>query len=366
MSRKLVTIRPVKDVQPIKNADLIEKLTVDGWNVVSGKGNFKVGDYGLFFEVDSGLPVEDDRFEFLIKGGTKDFYGKKVIRIRTMKLRGTISQGLMLPIEQFPEIEQYLEDNELSFEDVYKDRVDFAQMLDVVKYEPPLKIRGAEAAGDFPFWIKKTDQERINNVFDDVKEDYGNQEFILTLKMDGSSGTFSYVTDEEKFNNNLEVDDDGGQFFVCSRTMTLKDGSSIWNEAAKSLNLYEKLKQFHLDSGRTLAFQGEVLGRGVQGTREKIYDYTVHFFSIWDVDHQHYLTFPETKEIVESLGLKAVDVIDTFKPFESFDCVEDFIEYSDKIEPRYADIPEGIVYHSLHDGNVSFKAISTKYLLKNE
>lgn len=366
MTRKLVTVRPVKSIQDIKGADFIEQVTVDGWNVVCKKGEFDVGDYGVFFEVDSGLPAEDRRFEFLLKSGTKNFHGKEVIRIRTVKLRRVVSQGLLLPLHSFPEIINEIEKTSLSLHDVYRERIDYAPLLDVVKYEPPLKVRGADSAGDFPHWIRKTEQERINNIYDTMAVEYENAEFYATLKMDGSSGTFAYVTNNDLHYDTLDVDDEGGQFFVCSRNMALKNGESPWHVAASELNLYEKLKQYHFDTGRTLAFQGELLGRGIQGTREKIYDYTVHFFSIYDIDKQEYLPFSEVVEIVTALGLKTVVILDTFKPFEVFNDVDSFITHADSIHPMYADIPEGIVYHSVESPHVSFKAISKKYLLKNE
>ena len=144
MSRKLVTLRKVKEIHPIKKADMIERLTVDGWNVVAQKDDFEVGDVGVFFEVDSGLPVDDPRYDFLSKGGSKDFHGKQVYRIRTMRLRGVISQGLLKPLAEYPEIENYLKVNEISLDDAVKQRLDFSELLDVIKYEPPVNYHWAK------------------------------------------------------------------------------------------------------------------------------------------------------------------------------------------------------------------------------
>lgn len=365
MTRKLVTLRKVKTITPIPKADAIERVTVDGWNVVSKKGQFKVGDIGVFFEVDSGLPVEDHRFDFLSKGGSKDFHGKSVYRINTMRLRGVISQGLLLPLSQFPEIENHLLLDSIDVNRAVEDRLDFAHLLGVVKYDPPMKIRGADSAGDFPFWIRKTDQERINNIFDMMMVDAKDKEFIATLKMDGSSATYCYTTDKDKFYDTLSVDEDGGQFFVCSRNQTLKDGDSAFHGASKELHLYKKLKAYHQYSGWNLAFQGELLGRGIQGTREKIYDYTVHIFSIFDIDNQCYLPWDDVVSICRELNIPHVKELGRFKPFHEFNTVDDFIDYANDVEPVYADMPEGVVFHS-EDGTMSFKAISTNYLLKFE
>lgn len=365
MTRSLVTIRRAKKVSPIKNADVIERITVDGWNVVSKVDTFTEGQFGVFFEVDSGLPVEDSRFDFLSKSGSKNFHGKDVYRIRTVKLRGVISQGLFLPLTDFPEIENYLMLNNIDIDYAAKERMDFSFLLDVVKYEPPLKVRGSESAGDFPYWIRKTDQERINNVYDEFSEQFKHDEFIATLKMDGSSSTIAYITDSEKFYDTLNTDDDGGQLFVCSRSQTLKDGSAPFHHAVDSLKLHDKLKKHHFTTGRSLAFQGELLGRGIQGTREKIYDYTIHVFSIYDIERQHYLPWDEVVNICKELSIPHVKELGRFKPFELFDDSEEFIEYANNVEPVHADIPEGVVFMH-HNAEVSFKAIATKFLLKFE
>ena len=366
MPRKLVTLRKVKDINPIKKADMIERLTVDGWDVVAQKDEFEVGDVGVFFEVDSGLPVEDSRYDFLSKGGSKDFHGKQVYRIRTMRLRGVISQGLLKPLTEYPEIEKYLKVNEISLDDAVEQRLDFSEMLDVIKYEPPLKVRGADAAGGFPFWIRKTDQERINNVYDIMEADHKHDEFVATLKMDGSSTTVAYITDKEKFYDTLPVDDEGGQFILCSRNQALKDdGHSAFHAAVDNLNLRDKIKEYHLRTGKNIALQGELLGKGVQGTREKIYDYTIHFFSAYDIDEQVYLPWDDLKLLCNELDVPHVKELGRFKPFEEFSSVEEFIDYANNIDPVFADIPEGVVFHEVN-GTASFKAISTKYLLKFE
>lgn len=366
MARKLVTVRKVKEKNPIPNADMIEQVVVDGWNVVSKKGEFTVGDYGVFFEVDSALPANDERFEFLRKSGVKNFHGKEVIRIRTVRLRGVISQGLFLPMNQFPEIVRYLEQSGISLDDAVSEGIDLSDIVDVVKYEPPMKVRGAEAAGDFPSYIRKTDQERINNVFDMYSSKFKNTTFYATLKMDGSSATFFYAYDEQHKINNLIEDECGGQFVVCSRNMTLKPTDNPWHVAADNLSIERKLREYRFATGKNYAVQGELLGKGIQGTREKFFDYTVRFFAVYDVDNMCYLPYNEVINVFEDLDLPMVPLLGMFNPFDTFSTVQEFIDYSNKLEPIHADIPEGVVYHSINAPHVSFKAISTNYLLKYE
>lgn len=101
-TRKLATVRRVAELLPIPNADAIECAVVDGWKVVVKKGEFRPGDEGVYFEIDSLLPVRDERFSFLAKGAV----GQEYARLRTIKLRGQISQGLLLPASTFPELDR--------------------------------------------------------------------------------------------------------------------------------------------------------------------------------------------------------------------------------------------------------------------
>ena len=96
--RKLVSIQTIDDIQPIENADNIEVALVGGWNIVIRKGEFKKGDKAFYFEIDSMLPLEDERFSFLEPRGNKEQNGILYHRLKTAKLRGQISQGLLFPL----------------------------------------------------------------------------------------------------------------------------------------------------------------------------------------------------------------------------------------------------------------------------
>ena len=143
--RKLVTHRVIKDIIPIEGADLIELAIVDGWQCVVKKGEFKVGDTGVYFEVDSFLPIKPE-YEFLRKGGYKVVEGLgEGFRIRTIKLKGKLSQGLLLPLEGEPQFD-----------------VDLSEAYGVRKYEKPIpaQLQG-KVKGNFPDFLRKTDQERV-------------------------------------------------------------------------------------------------------------------------------------------------------------------------------------------------------------
>ena len=116
----------------------------------------------MYFEIDSVLPVRPE-FEFLRKscGVKRDWLpGGEGFRLKTIKLRKQISQGLLIPISELglgPSPLQFMDDGEL---------IDYSDILGVVKWDPPLPATlGGKARGNFPEFIRKTDEERIQNVF---------------------------------------------------------------------------------------------------------------------------------------------------------------------------------------------------------
>jgi RNA ligase (TIGR02306 family) len=249
MERKLASIQKVLDIQPIPNADAIECLTVLGWKVVAKKNEFKVGDLVVYFEVDSILK-ERPEVEFLRKSN---------FRIKTIKLRGQVSQGLCLPLSILAgEVELP--------HDPYAEGDDVTSVLEVVKYEPyiPAQLAGT-VKGSFPDFMHKTDEVRIQTV-PSILTRHQNKKFYVTEKVDGSSMTV-YLRN--------------GEFGVCSRNLELKEteGNSLW-KTARELDLENKLKS--LD--RNMALQGELVGPGVQGNKYKLDKLNFFIFNIFDID----------------------------------------------------------------------------------
>ena len=152
--RKLVTIRKVLNLIPIANADRIELVQLDDWFCIVKKGEFQIGDKAVYFEVDSFLPVES-RYSFL-ESSKKEYLGVQGYRIKTMKMKGVVSQGLALPLSLFPEIKGNEED--------------VTEKLKVIKYDvaeaspSSNSLKAADASGKFPDFIPKTDQNRIQNL----------------------------------------------------------------------------------------------------------------------------------------------------------------------------------------------------------
>lgn len=172
VERKLATIQKIKDIYPIDGADSIDRATILGWNLVVKKGEFKSGDWCVYCEVDSLLPIREE-FEFL----RKSCYNPRTnrFRIKTAKLRGQISQGIAFPLS-------ILGDMNLT---TLKEGDDVTDLLNIIKYEPPIPSElGGDVKGSFPSFIPKTDEIRIQSV-PSVLERHKGRRFVITEKVDG-------------------------------------------------------------------------------------------------------------------------------------------------------------------------------------
>lgn len=179
--RKLATIRKIKEIRPIEGADAIELAVVDGWNVVVAKNvGHKVGDKVVYCEIDSFLPIREE-FEFLRKTSYKKMGNLEGFRLKTIRLRGQISQGLVLPYSVI--LSQQGEDKQ-----DLSEGSDVTEMLGVVKYEPPIPAQlSGQVKGGFPGFLRKTDEERIQNLEEQYQRWRSNPElsFYATEKLDG-------------------------------------------------------------------------------------------------------------------------------------------------------------------------------------
>lgn len=360
--RKLVTLRSIKDIKPIANADAIELAIIDGWQVVTKKDEFQVGEPCVFFEIDSWLPADDDRFAFLAKTGVKkDPSGRERIRLRTVKLRKTLSQGLALPWHMFPELHEPAR--------IHDDLSDF---IDVIKFERP-EPKAPEAAGSFPDGlIPKTDEERIQNVFDEYSDQYHDVTFTPTLKLDGSSCTVAYLglnlegywkDGIDDFFDHEGLQEKVGEIIVCSRNLQLKydENSHYWR--ATEDTVIDAMRE--LGKIGNFAIQGEVMGPGIQGNKEKFNTFRFFAFALYDIDNQCYIDWPQTKKMLNDLDVETVPEVDKpMKPFCKFSDLDSLLEFADgpSINAKYR---EGIVWKSNGiDDQITFKTISNKFLLK--
>ena len=332
--RKLASIRKISDIQSIPGADMIELAIVDGWKVVVAKNvEHKVGDMVVYCEIDSFLPIKEE-FEFLRKSSYKKMSdGTEGFRLRTIKLKGQVSQGLILP----------LKDLQLPNKDLLEVGMDVTNLLGISKYEPPIPAElSGKVKGLFPSFLRKTDEERVQNLSNEY-ENLKQHKFYVTEKLDGSSATI-YSKD--------------GVFGVCSRNLELleTEGNTFW-KVARELKLEEWLTSQDVN----YSIQGELIGESIQGNPYKIKGQTVGFFNAFNIDTQEYLGLEEFEKLISSMGIKSVPILD--REFTLPDTIDELLTYADEKSVLNSNFDrEGVVIRSL-DRKISFKVISNKFLL---
>lgn len=339
MERKLASIQIIDNIAPIENADAIEVATVKGWKLVTKKGEYKIGDKAIYCEIDSFLPICED-FEFLRKSSYKKMGDLEGFRLKTIKLRGQVSQGLLIPLS-------------ILQGKIYKDQYnalqvgdDVSEAIGVFKYEPPIPAElSGVMKGSFPNFIQKTDEERVQNLTD-VYENFKKSVMYITEKLDGSSATYY-------FNN--------GVFGVCSRNIELieNEGNSFW-KLARELKLEEQLSQLN----KNICLQGELIGEGIQSNPYKLKGQHVKFFNAFDIDNQKPFSLNDFLGIARLLHLETVPIIsDEFLLPSTIDELLQLAEGKSLLNPNTE--REGIVIRN-YERTISFKAISNKFLLKEQ
>jgi len=269
--RSLAHIERVKALHPIKGADRIEKAIILGWECVVKKGEFKVGERIVYIEIDSIVP-DEPQFEFL---------AKKKYRVKTIRLKGQVSQGLVIP---------------LTLKGSFKDGDDVTKELGIIKYLPPSEryeiklqkknetklrkfmrryswyrkifLKSKKAKSSFPYWVSKTDEPRIQNLTN--LEELLDKEVYITEKIDYQSGT--WTAKEVPIYNGLLgkiFKKTKMQFVVASRNIINNDKNSLYWKIAEKYNLKKILStnKYHT-KGWTI--QGEQGNIGVQGNKYKL------------------------------------------------------------------------------------------------
>lgn len=347
--RKMATVRRIDAVNPIPDADAIEVATVGGWRVVIKKGEFAAGDLAVYCEIDSWIPHE--LAPFLSKGTLPRTYdGVLGERLRTVKLRGQVSQGLLLPVfDDFTGT--YLKNGGNTI--TVDEGMDVSEFLGIQKWEAPIPAQLAgEVRGVFPGFIPKTDQERIQNLTAEFADwTLRKLHWEVTEKLDGSSMTV-YVFDA----------DEG----VCSRNLNLREtpGNSLWKTARRN-ELIEKIRS----TGQNLALQGELIGEGIQGNPYKIKGQEFYLFDIYDIGAGRYLTPLERQAIAARLRLRCVPVVAAHaNPYDTLG-IQDIAQMLKFAEGKSTLMNtterEGLVF-KCHEEAVSFKAISNIFLLREK
>lgn len=336
MERKMATIRKIDDIQHIEGADLIHAIKIGGWTVVAQKSmGYKVNDLVTYCEIDSFIPTEVAPFLTPEGKEPREYSGVRGERLKTKKLKGVISQGLLLPLSVLEHVESEIIEG-----------LDVSVPLGIIKWEPPAEFQAANAKGLFPHFIPKTDQERVQNIhFDSWK--YEQNTFEITEKLDGSSMTV-FIKD--------------GIIGVCSRNLELKESepSTFW-DVAKSSGVVEAL--FTKAGCMEIALQGELIGPGIQGNKYNLTEHKFYIFDVFNIAKQEYMLPMERRVFVEELGLLHTPVLDSIAMISDVQTILSQAEGKSALNIKTE--REGLVYKS-NQSHESFKAISNKWLLKNE
>jgi RNA ligase (TIGR02306 family) len=235
--------------------------------------------------------------------------------------------------------------------------MDVSEMLGIVKYEPPIPAQlSGQVKGGFPGFLRKTDEERIQNLEEQYQRWRSNPElsFYVTEKLDGSSFT-AYLKD--------------GQFGVCSRNLELAEPeegeeNTFW-KVVREMGIREKLEKACQELGRNLCIQGEMIGSGIQGNPYNLKGQTLRLYNIFDIDAQEYFGLPMFLTTAEHLlEIPTVPVLEM--NFELPETIEDLLAYAESKSVLNKDTErEGVVIRSL-DRKISFKSISNVFLLKSK
>lgn len=377
IQRKLAAIQHIEEVKDIEGADAIQAYRVLGWWVVDKRGAHEVGDLVVYISIDSWVPHE--LAPFLSKGQEPRVYnGVKGERLRTIRLRGQISQGLLIK----PEFHTLFEARSivgLAREDGTKpgriggvgDGLDVTELFGIQKWEAPISAQLAgQASGTFPTsLIPKTDQERIQNCFGDIQKkakrfatekvwnaelqileekpvevpaDFQEPTYEVSMKLDGSSCTIFRWE---------------GVLRVASRNLELKinDENKDNSFVAMALKIGDKIPD-------GIALQGEIWGESIQGNKEGIRGQRFSVFDVFDIRKHKYLLPVKRREICRTFGFDHVPVLGI--DWKAPNSIEEALSLASGPSIN-AKNREGIVYKCNEDSSFSFKVISDEWLLKH-
>ncbi|MDR1213619.1 MAG: RNA ligase (ATP) [Propionibacteriaceae bacterium] len=348
--RHLASLETIRNLRPIPDADAIEVGSVRGWDIVVRKGEFTAGDAVLFVEPDAALPLDDPRFEFLRPRGCKTIDGQEYHVLKTARLRGQLSQGIVFPASQFAE----LTDPGVLASPGEGQGINLDAILGIVLYEPPLPAGAAGIIGPWDIrWLKKSDAERVQNLSDEWLRGVDDGLWRATTKIDGSSHT---------------VLRDGDQLRVYGRNWQIdatNPNTAVYREIVSS-RLLEWMADHQID-----AVQGELFGEGIQSNRQGIKRQRFAVFAAWRNDNGSAADrLAEAMGTAAAYGLYVVPSLDIAFPQTIKQALEQADALSGSVTPGKRD--EGIVWHHLGqryfpdlDGRIVFKAVSNKYLLKH-
>lgn len=409
-SRHMVTVREISAIDDIPGADLIKVAQVEGWKVVVKAGEFKVGDLCVFFEVDSFLPLDDERYSFLQKNKIT-WEGVEGARLRTIRLRKQLSQGLALPLTMFAEIIENLDKQGLwttsNNPDVRSQirAMNFTGPLKIMKWDKPVSAQLAGLAkGNFPSFLRKSDQERAQNMARDI---FGFDDELVSFAIEGipggaltalaaagellqKDGVWQKVrkaaaSRDTRYEVSLKMDGSSMTVYrrgtveaadllegVCSRNLDLKLEGNEGNSfvALAQAGLLDALRE----TATNVALQGELMGPGIQGNREEFKTNRFFVYNVFDIESGEFMSPSERAAFIYDLNTTArengieitIEHVPILYPSATLAelgiaNMEQLLNFA--VGPSHTNtVREGLVFKA-HDGRHQFKVISNQYLL---
>ena len=404
--RELCYIAKIDEIRPIPGRDRVECAVVKGWTIMVRKEQFKVGDLGIYFEIDSKVP-ETKPFEFL---------EAKHYKIKTQKYKtpeGQFwSQGLLMSADDFGWELDYGEDGGSplivtndSAHPYFKEGDFLTQYLGVTYAVEEDNKRKAASTGDkykkmagrhpklfqnpfikwlykrnwgkkflflflgkkkdktsWPAWVVKTDEERVQNIPFILQN---KDEWFATEKIDGTSTTFTMKGRGRK-----------REFYICSRNVCFDTPEKMANGAWYDTNVYQEMAikydiknvlDMLMDVYPEVEFitiQGETFGKGIQKREYGLSDHELKVFNlIFGYKNGEVKRFNprEMTDILAPDNIPCVPIVD--EHFVLPDTVEELLEIATGSSAVDGGMREGLVFRSA-DGVHSFKAVSNEFLMK--
>lgn len=365
----MATLRVINEIRPIEGADRIEEAVVDGWHVVVGKGEYKTGQLAVYFEIDTFMPTDDERYAFLASRGTKTmvYDGEEHVGhvLKTARLRGVLSQGLLMRTDVImPDIPA------TRLIEMAYDKYDVSGIAGVREYVGLMPLSPAFIGKYDNYVAPRTDAERVQNIDQETYDLIRRCGYEVSVKVDGTSIT---LTNDPR-THSIRAFSHNNEFDVTQPGT----GKAAW-DAAKRQGILDVL-----EANEGLTVQAELCGPKIGGNTLGLKDYTLFVFSVWSIYDGRYLSHTELEGHLAPLLEYHVPVIGGWPWLDDHPTPESLLEYASTMRGNVTKnrLDEGLVVH-VHDmgdldvnerialertlgPTMQMKAVSNKFLLKKK
>lgn len=332
--KNLAFIVRIKDLSPIINKDRIEVASIEdmAWKCVVKKGEFKVGDLGVYFSIDTVVDSSNPGIAFM---------SERKSRVRSCKYGGVLSQGLLMPLNII---------NYWTTETSFNPGQDISELVKSQKWESPVTYDSGNARGQLPTILRMSDELNIKSyskVFDEFKD----LEIVLVTKMDGSS--------KKSFFHN-------GYFGVCSRKLEkIKSETDMFWKTSIKYNIEEKMTKL----GKNIAICAELCGGKCNGNKMGLGSLDMFVYDVWDIDNQVYMGYDDIVKLTDILELKRCPLL--YRGSMKWNSIEELQEFVNPLKYENGEWIEGAVlrscierYSPVLDKRLSVKIINDNFAVK--